>query len=112
MKRYNPVIEARKAQKERDERKTEICIQMCFDAATLAANEVLGLGKGRYLAFANAFRDKINGIGSLIHEDAKDDKDITYSRAKIDEAIKPIAGDAFMEWDERYGDKRKEDGNA
>lgn len=104
MKRYNPVIQSQKERKQENMRRTEICIQMCFDSATLAAHDVFKLGPGRYIAFVNAFRQYINEIGAMIHEDAKSDVDFEYARAKIDEAIKAVAGEEnFQPWDERYG---------
>lgn len=86
-------------------RKQDTLLQMAQDAATIAAHDVLGLGPGRAVAFTVAFREEINALASQVVEDAKDDKEIWYAKAKHDEKIKAIVGEEnFAPWEERYGE--------
>lgn len=82
----------------------DIALQMGLDAATIAANEVLGMGKGRAKEFLTKYIETYNLFARMITEDSKDDPNIDYSTAKIDQRIKSIVGDeAFQPWEERYG---------
>ena len=85
-------------------RQLDVCLQMGLDAAMIAANEVLGLGAGRAAKFRKAYIDTINEIGRMLAIDGKDDADLTYSTAKIDERLRQIVGNEnFVDWDGRYG---------
>lgn len=82
----------------------DIALQMGLDAATIAANEVLGMGAGRAKAFLARYIETYNLFARMITEDSKDDPDIDWSTAKIDQRIKSIVGDeVFRPWEERYG---------
>ena len=82
----------------------DIALQMGLDAATIAANEVLGMGAGRAKAFLTRYIETYNLFARMITEDSKDDPDIDWSTAKIDQRIKSIVGDeVFRPWEERYG---------
>ena len=84
--------------------KLDIALQMGLDAATIAANEVLGMGKGRAKDFLTRYIETYNLFARMITEDSKDDPDIDWSTAKIDQRIKSIVGDeVFRPWEERYG---------
>jgi len=85
------------------QKQLDIALQMGMDAATIAANDVLGLEADKSAAFLTAYIDTYNTICKMITEDAKDDPDIEYSTAKIDQRIRQIVGDAvFKPWEERY----------
>ena len=82
----------------------DIALQMGLDAATIAANEVLGMGKGRAKDFLTRYIETYNLFARMITEDSKDDPSIDYSTSKIDQRIKSIVGDeVFRPWEERYG---------
>ena len=82
----------------------DIALQMGLDAATIAANEVLGMGAGRAKAFLTRYIETYNLFARMITEDSKDDPDIDWSTVKIDQRIKSIVGDeVFRPWEERYG---------
>lgn len=81
-----------------------IALQMGLDAATIAANEVLGMGKGRAKVFLTKYIETYNLFARMITEDSKDDPNIDWSTAKIDQRIRSIVGDeVFRPWEERYG---------
>ena len=76
--------------------------QMCLDAAMIAANEVFNMGPTRCTEFANAFSDALNTIAKTTVEDAKSDKNLWYTKDKLDERMKKICGEHFVPWEERY----------
>lgn len=79
-----------------------VTVQMAKDAADMAANDVFGLGEGRAELWTQTFSDYLTDIMKLIHEDGKDDPDIVYSKAKIDERLSQIHGKHFQPWPVRY----------
>lgn len=82
----------------------DIALQMGLDAALIAANKVLQLGKGRAVQSCQEYMEAINNIAQRIVNDAKDDADLVYSREKIDQTIMAIVGEEnFAPWAERYG---------
>lgn len=76
--------------------------QMCLDAAMIAANDVFKMGPTRCPDFAVAFSEALTEIAELTMEDQKDDKNLWYTKAKVDERLKQICGDHFQPWEERY----------
>lgn len=99
----NPALKAITERKRLNERRSHIAFQMGLDAAIFAANEVFSMGESRAPRFVEAYNRAVAEMMHLIHDDAKDDEDIEYSRQKIDEALKKIVGaENFVEWDERY----------
>lgn len=84
--------------------KINMVMQMGQDAAMIAANEVLQMGKGRAEAFCRAYMKAANEMSQLMHDDQKDDPDFEYAKAKIDQRIRAIIGDEiFVPWEVRYG---------
>lgn len=85
---------------------TRARLSISFDAALIAAHEVLQLGPGRAQAFANAYSDAINELAELFISDCDEnhDKQIVYAKAKRDELIRSIVGEAnFVPFDVSYG---------
>lgn len=74
-------------------------VQMCKDAAMIAANEALGMGEGRCVAFSRAFDKALNEIVQTCLEDTDD---IEYTKAVIDRKLKDICGENFQPWESRY----------
>lgn len=88
-------------------RTARVRAQMAMDAACMAANETLGMGKGRAEEFCRAFCHCYDDMCRLIVTDSKDDKKIEYAKAKIDGRIKDIVGEELFEpFDVRYGGGR------
>ena len=77
-------------------------IAWCADAALLAANEVFHRRGEKIVEFNNVFVRWVNEIAKMTMEDAKDDKSLEYTKAKVDERLKEILGKDFVPWDERY----------
>lgn len=78
---------------------TAVRVQMCLDAAVLAAAEVFNMGPGRVQPFVQAFSTALDEIATLAVEDTAD---LEYTKAKVDERMKEICGEHFKPWEERY----------
>lgn len=77
--------------------------QRTMDAVCLALNEEFGFGAERFAKFRVAFVENYNAIVDLQNADVKADKELTYSKAKIDEALKRAVGEKnFSPWEVRY----------
>lgn len=84
-------------------RRVAMTVQMCGDAATIAANEALHMGPGRVEEFQRAYQSALDGMSSLLLEDQKDDAEYEYTKAKVDQRLKEICGEHFEPWEKRYG---------
>lgn len=83
---------------------TIVRMQMMKDVATITANRVLGLGSGRAAAFLEAYDEVANEVAEMFVEDSEDDRQLWYSKAKLDEQLKVIVGEElFQPYEERYG---------
>lgn len=76
--------------------------QWCADAAILAANEVFGRRGEKLVEFNNAFVRISHEIADMTLDDARDDRSLEYTKAKLDARLKELLGDAFIPWEERY----------
>lgn len=84
--------------------KMDMLMQMGQDAAMIAAHDVLQLGPGRARDFCTAYIEAMNSMSRMVVEDQRDDRELVYAKAKIDEQIKVIVGpENFKPWEERYG---------
>lgn len=77
-------------------------MQWCADAAVLAAHEVFQRKGEKLVEFHNAFIKYANEIAEMTLTDAKDDKDIDYTKGKVDGLLKELLGDKFQPWEVRY----------
>lgn len=85
---------------------TRARIMLGFDAALIAAHEVLQMGPGRAAAFATAYNEAMETLAGLYISDCDDngDKSLVYAKAKRDELIRSIVGpDNFVPFDLAYG---------
>lgn len=102
--KQNPLLAKYEAMLEaRYQKQLSIAMQIGLDAAVIAANEVLGMGAGRAAKFAAAQIEAVNKISNMIVVEDKDDPEMLWTKAKVDERIRKIVGEAnFVPWDERY----------
>lgn len=77
-------------------------MQWCADAAILAANEVFHRRGKMLVEFHNAFIRYSHEIANMTLDDAKGDKSLEYTKAKLDGRLKELLGEDFVPWDERY----------
>ena len=85
---------------------TRARLAIAFDAALIAAHEVLQLGPGRAAAFAQAYGDAMEQLATLYIDDCDKNKDkhLDYAKGTRDRIIKAIVGeDNFVPFDESYG---------
>lgn len=95
---------AQEAAKQIVAEQTKVRLAIGFDAALIAAHEVLKLGPGRASAFANAYHEAIDDLATLYLEDSKD-KQMEYGKGKRDAVIRKIVGEGnFVPYDKFYGD--------
>lgn len=95
---------AQKRAKEIVAEQTKARLAIGFDAALIAAHEVLKLGPGRAAAFANAYHEALDDLADLYLQDSGD-KQMEYGKGKRDEVIRKIVGEAnFVPYDKFYGD--------
>lgn len=76
--------------------------QMCLDAAMIAANEVFNMGPTRATEFVKAFNEAISSIAEMTLEDGKTDKQLWFTKQKLDDRLKKICGENFVPWQDRY----------
>lgn len=93
------------------EDKMAMTLQMCQDAAMIAAHESLGMGPGRVEKFCLAYIDAVNWIAHLMNEDqdkkGNNDPSMMYTKAKVDEKLQAICGKLFKPWEIRYGEEKE-----
>lgn len=77
-------------------------VQQSKDIALIAAHEAFGLGPERLKRFSDVFDRIFLEYADMVLEDAKSDRDVEYTKAKIDEILKSICGPYFDPWKERY----------
>lgn len=72
-----------------------------LDMVTVALGR-MGFREARFRRFDQALTAACEDYGRLILDDVKDDKDIWYSKDKLDEELKRYVGALFVPYDERY----------
>lgn len=85
---------------------TRARLSISFDAALIAAHEVLQLGPGRAAAFAQAYSDAMEQLATLYIDDCDKNKDkgLDYAKGTRDKLIRSIVGDSnFVPFDKCYG---------
>jgi hypothetical protein len=86
---------------------TRARLSIAFDAALIAAHEVLQLGPGRAAAFAQAYGDAMEELAGLYVDDCVENKDkqLDYAKGTRDRIIREIVGEAnFVPFDKSYGE--------
>lgn len=84
-------------------------LSLGLDAAIIAAHEALGMGPGRAESFRQAYVTAMDELAGLFVDDAgkkpsEGDREIVYAKAKRDEIIRKIVGEAnFVPFDLSYG---------
>lgn len=78
-------------------------IQQCVDMMMVAAHDTFGFGADRLDKLESAFYDVFKEYAQMTISDAKYDKEIAYTKGKMDAKLKQIMGEYFTPWEERYG---------
>ena len=78
----------------RDRKTRMFALQQAKDMMLIAAHrERLG----------DAFDETFSQYADITLEDAKTDKDIWYTKERVDGALREACGEHFVPWEERYG---------
>lgn len=78
-------------------------IQYCMDGVALAANEHFGISGESLVLFMSCVGKWIMRISEATLEDARDDREIIYTKHQIDGALKEVLPpENFLPWDERF----------
>ena len=73
--------------------------QLCMDQAAIVLNREFGFGADRLQRFNAAMVEMYGTYATIWNSDSKD---VEYSKAAMDAALKQIYGDKFQPWEERY----------
>lgn len=76
-------------------------IQQCMDMAMIALHEEFGFGPKYNARFEAAFRRVFVEYADICVDDAADDRELTYTKTKVDRALAAACGD-ILPFDERY----------
>lgn len=97
-KKQNPLLAAHEAmlQKRYD---ASLRVQRAFvlAAAMMAANDVFGMGKGRAEPFQDTTINYLREIAKTVLRDSEADKDVVWSKAKVEQRLRQIMGDELYE---------------
>lgn len=77
-------------------------MQFCADAAAIAANKVFHRRGDIIVEFLTEMMLEADRIAKITLKDAKDDKQIDYTKGTVDNELKRILGDKAQTWEERY----------
>ena len=80
-------------------------IQQCIDMAMITLHEEFGFGPKYQARFEEAFRRTFVEYASMCVEDGADDAQISYTKEKVDRALRAACGE-IIPFEERYDEKR------
>jgi hypothetical protein len=72
-----------------------------LDMVTVALGR-MGFREARFKKFDEALTAACEDYGKMILDDVKNDKDLWYSKDKLDAELKRYVGDLFVPYDDRY----------
>lgn len=73
--------------------------QLCLDLTAITLNHDFGFGAERCERFSKAIIERYGHYSEIFNADTKD---VEYSKAHMDAALRQIYGDKLIPWDERY----------
>ena len=85
------------------ERARLFTIQQCKDMMLIAANEAFGFGAERLKRLSDAYDATFMEYANMTLSDAKEDKQLWFTKGKVDQQLEKICGEYFIPWEERYG---------
>lgn len=87
-----------------EERARSFTIQQCKDVMLLAAHDAFGFGEERLKRLSDAYDDTFVQYAEMVLSDAEEDREIWYSKGKVDRELEKVCGKYFVPWEERYGE--------
>lgn len=77
-------------------------MQQCEDMALIAVNEAFGFGPERSSRLRQVIREVFRDWAVLAVGDGRSDKELEYTKGKLDERLRQVLGIYFIPWEERY----------
>lgn len=77
-------------------------VQQCLDVALIALHNEFHFGPKMNGRFEAAFLDTFMAYAQMCIDDAADDPEIAYTKAKMDRALQAACGDDIRSFEERY----------
>lgn len=77
-------------------------VQQCLDVALIALHNEFHFGPKMNGRFEAAFLDTFMAYAQMCIDDAADDPEIAYTKAKMDRALRAACGDDIRSFEERY----------
>lgn len=68
-----------------------------YNQVILALNEEFGFGPERVARFTQRLRLRLHNWAKMTEEDSADDKELTYTKAKVEEQLKVILGKYYAD---------------
>ena len=87
----------------RDEKTRRFTLQQCKDMMLIAAHEAFGFGPDRAKVLGDMFDKVFMEYAQMTIADSRDDRDLWYTKDKVDAKLKEVCGENFSPWEERYG---------
>lgn len=78
-------------------------LQQCKDIMLISAHEAFGFGPDRAKVLGDMFDKVFAEYAEMTIADSKDDKELWYTKTKMDAKLKEVCGENFSPWEERYG---------
>ena len=78
-------------------------MQQCKDMMLIAAHEAFGFGPDRAKVLGDTFDKVFLEYAQMTIADSRDDKELWYTKEKVDTKLKEVCGENFSPWQERYG---------
>lgn len=76
-------------------------IQQCIDIACITLAE-LGCGEVRVKRFVKTYKEIFTEWATMALDDDLSDHDLNYTKQKMDDRLRPLFGDTFEPWEQRY----------
>ena len=77
-------------------------VQQSKDMLLIAAHRAFGFGPDQAKVLGDAFDAVFEEYANLTVSDARNDKEIWYTKAKVDAALRDACGEYFEPWEVRY----------
>lgn len=83
----------------RDREQQRLTRQQCHDMAIIALHLAFGFGPDRVAKFDKKVSEVWNEYADMA---VSDEKQMVYTKEKIDRVLREACGENFVPWDERY----------
>lgn len=104
MKKKNAFLAKMDAKKEQELAfMRRFTLQKCKDMMLIAAHEAFGFGPDRAKVLGDMFDKVFLEYAQMTIAYSRDDKDLWFTKDKVDAKLREVCGENFYPWEERYG---------